>query len=516
MEPMKVTLVNPPYTFWKAGAEPLAALLGLCPPLGPLSLAAYVRQRLPDLTIEILDAPAQGLTRDETARRVIDGAPDLVGITMTTAVVPNAEAIALAVKAARPEATVVVGGPHVSGAGTAALPASNAFDLAVVGEGEETFCEILEALGGRGSGRAVAANLARPSGSLALPSIKGILYRDAHGEVQRTAPRHRITDLDSLPIPAFDLLADFPRAYPSNIFFSPRGPAASLVTSRGCPFHCTFCDQSTFGHDYRAASAESVFAHVKKLQEDYGVRYLVFYDDTFTLDRPRVLRLCELLSGLRPRLAWTCDANVMTVDPALLEAMKRAGCWSISYGLESGSARVLASLGKASDLHRAREAVRATRAAGIRVKGLFFLGTPEESTETIRETRAFIRSLPLTTMNLSKFTPYPGSALHSQVKETLVADSERLNGMNFVVPSRHLSVEELQREYDLTIRDFYWRPGVFANHLAMLLGHWHKIRRLLAAAPSLMRARRQPRTSPAVFLKEARRESDHRLHRFHR
>ena len=474
---MKVTLVNPPYTFWKAGAEPLAALLGHHVPLGPLSLAAYVRERLSGLTLEVLDAPAQSLSREETVRRVIEGAPDVVGITVTTTVAPAAEAIALAVKAALPHTTVVVGGPHVSGTGLAALPPSKAFDLAVVGEGEETFRELLEALR---DGRA-------------FDQVQGILYRDADGQVRQTPARPPIADLDSLPLPAFDLLADFPRAYQPNIFFSPGGPAASLVTSRGCPFQCTFCDQSTFGHRYRAASAQSVFEAVRTLQRDYGIRYLVFYDDTFTLDRERVLELCDLLRGLRPRMAWSCDAHVTTVDPALLRAMRRAGCWSISYGLESGSPAVLKSLRKTFDLERAREAVRATRAAGIRVRGLFIFGTPEESASTAQETRAFIRSLPLTMMNLSKFTPYPGSELHGQVRQGLAADSERLNGMNFVVPSRHLSIEDLEREYDQTIRCFYSRPHAFIVHLPILLRRWQNIRRLAAAAPALLEARRQKR-----------------------
>jgi radical SAM superfamily enzyme YgiQ (UPF0313 family) len=298
-------------------------------------------------------------------------------------------------------------------------------------------------------------------------------------------------------MPAFDLLADFPRAYPPNAFFSPGGPAASLATSRGCPFHCTFCDQSTFGHHYRAASARSVFATVQKLREAYGIRYLLFCDDTFTLARDRVLELCDLLRGLRPRLAWSCDAHVTTVDPELLRAMKRAGCWSISYGLESGSQRMLQSLGKTFDLARAREAVRATRAAGIRVKGLFLLGAPEESHETAQETRAFMRSLPLTTANLSKFTPYPGSALTRQVNDQVADGWDRLNGMNFVVRSKHLTIEELDREYDLTIRCFYRRPHAFLVHLPILFGHWRNLRQLLAAAPSLARACwRRRRTAP--------------------
>jgi len=469
---VNVTLVNPPYTFWRPGAEPLGALLGHSPPLGLLSLAAYVREHVPEAVLKIIDAPAHDLSCEATVGRVVESVPDVVGITMTTTAAPNAEAIALAVKARCPQAIVVVGGPHVSGAGQAALPPSGAFDLAVVGEGEETFRDLLERLR---DGRPTA-------------DTPGILFRDAEGVVRSTPRRPPVADLDSLPPPAFDLLAGFPRAYPPNAFFSPGEPAGTLSTSRGCPFRCAFCDQSTFGHTFRALSPATIAAAIERLRADYGIRYLIFYDDTFTLDRRRVLELCELLGDLPRRIPWSCDANVATVDPEMLQAMKRAGCWSISYGLESGSRRVLQSLNKGIDPDRAREVVHATRAAGIRARGLFIFGTPEESAESVRETRAFMRSLPLTTANISKFTPYPGSELHAQVAHLLNGQAEQLNGMNFVVPSKHLSLEELEREYYLTVRHFYARLGTCLTHLSIMFGRWRKARRVLAAVPGLVRA----------------------------
>lgn len=476
---MKVTLVSPPYTFWKPGTEFLAPLLGHYPPMGLLSLAAYVREHLDGITFTVIDAAAQALSRQEAAREVVKSAPDVVGITMTTSMVPDAEAIARAIKTALPRVPVVVGGPHVSGVGAAMLSGSDAFDLAVVGEGELTFRQVLEAL-----------RAGRPVGGIA-----GTLYRD-NGQVEQAPPREPVADLDSLPTPAFDLLPDFPRAYRPNIFFSPGGPTASLVTSRGCPFQCAFCDQSTFGHSFRAASAESVFATVRNLRERYGVRYLVFYDDMFTLDRGRVMELCRLMTGLKPRLAWSCDANVMTVDREMLREMKRAGCWSISFGLESGSPRILRSLRKEIDLGRARQVVQETHAAGIRAKGLFILGTPEESVETIDQTRAFIRALPLSSLNLSKFTPYPGSELHDRLckehdfaADGCAADYGRLNGMNFIAPSKYLSIEELEREYEVTLRRFYKTPRTYINHLCRLFGRWQNIRRLAGVSVDVIKAR---------------------------
>jgi len=468
---MRVTLVNPFYTMWKPEARYVEWALGRQPPLGLLSVAAYVRQHLPEVPVRIIDAAAASLSVEETADRAARQAPDAVGLTVATMAAPAAQAVAERIKARLPRTVVIVGGPYVSGAGPEALRQHPAFDLGVAGEGEETFKELLEAIR---DGRPVER-------------IPGVLCRSGEGQIRHGGTRRRMESLDALPLPAWDLLEDFPRAYPGNIFFSPRGPVGSLTTSRGCPFSCRFCDQSTFGRQYRALSAGRVFESIKHLQEAYGIRYLIFCDDTFTMDRQRVLGICEMLRQL-PRLRWSCDANVMTVDEEMLATMKRSGCWSVSLGLESGSRPVLESLGKRIELGRAREVVRAARRHGLPAKGLFMLGSPEESAESVRQTRAFIRALPLSSLNLSKFTPYPGSELGAQVADQGAVGLERLNGMNFVVPSRYLSIAELEDEYRRTLRSFYWTFRSWRTHLPILLGQWAHVARLTRAAVGALRA----------------------------
>ena len=374
---MRIALANPAYTFWEADKQYLSRALGNSPPLGLLSLAAYIRGAVSDLDISIIDAPAAGMSNDRLSARVIALRPQVVGITITTMVLPSARQIAALVKRALPEVTLIVGGPHISSAGVEAMQTCDHFDFGVFGEGEATLSELLKCL---------------RSGQPA-DGIPGVIWRDARGDVHRADTRTPNIDLDTLPQPAWDLLDKFPARYPGNIFFSPAGPSASLTTSRGCSFRCAFCDQSTFGHRYRSASAETVLRTVKGLQNAHGIRYIIFCDDTFTLDRRRVMALCSMMRELRPRIAWSCDANVMTVDRALLRQMKRGGCWSISYGLESGSAEVLRSLRKQIDLDRARRMIQETRAAGICAKGLFIMGTPEESAESVRLTREYIRSV---------------------------------------------------------------------------------------------------------------------------
>ncbi|HOE67223.1 MAG TPA: radical SAM protein [Candidatus Hydrogenedentes bacterium] len=468
---MRVMLVNPPYHFWEPNKQYLERVLGHSPPLGLLSVASYAQAHCPGLDIELLDAPALCLSPAATIEHIVARKPDVVGIGVVTSALPSARRIAAGIKQHLPHTTVVTGGPHMGCRAEEALRQEPSFDYAVVGEGEQTFAELLDAIAAQ---RSVA-------------EISGLVHRNATGAIQRNCPRALIENLDSLPLPAWDMLPGFPRRYPSNIFFSPSSRAASLCTSRGCVYRCRFCDQSTFGRSYRTLSPDTVVSAVEELIDRHGIRYIIFCDDNFTAHNDRVFAICDRLRTLKRPIAWSCDGNVMTVTRPLLKAMKAAGCWGISYGIESGAPEVLDSLDKRIDLARARDVTIAAREEGIHVKGLFILGTPEESPATIAATRRFLLETPFTTINLSKFTPYPGSELHDEVAADHEFDYAQLNGMNFVVPSKRLSIAALEREYAETIRWFFGQPKVRREYLR-LLGRWDSIKRLTGMAPWALRA----------------------------
>lgn len=467
---MRVVLVNPNYNFWKPGSEFILRAIGQQAPLGLLSLASYVTEHLAEIWIGILDARPKLLSTRETVKRILAMRPDLVGITMTTVLVHEAETIAESLKEVLPHVKIIAGGPHVSGTGGSILERCAVFDAAVFGEGEVTFGEILKAV----------------RDDKSMEGMPGVICRNNDGVIVRSLPRELIEDLDSLPMLNWNLLPGFPEDYPSNIFFSPGGAMATLTTSRGCPFRCRFCDQSTFGHRFRASSAQRIVADVCRLREGYSVEYVVFCDDTFTLDRERVLEICDRLSRLKHNVAWSCDANVMTVDSEMLRAMKKAGCWSVSYGIESGSETVLRSIGKNIDIGRAYEVIRETREAGIHAKGLFILGTPEESKETIKETLHFIRSAPISSLNLSKFTPYPGTAIESKIDHREAIDYSMLNGMRFVLGSRHLSIQELEEGYETILREFYNTFRSWRFHMSLALQSKNHVRRFFGILPDVL------------------------------
>ena len=236
----------------------------------------------------------------------------------------GAAAIARRIKKALPETVIIVGGPHISSMGPETIERFPEFDVAVMNEGERPLMDLLRALERKQS----------------LSSVRSLIYREGENIVRTPAlPINKV--LDELPFPAWDLLPDFPDAYVPAIYDFPRGPVATIAASRGCPFHCKFCDTSTFGAKVRAYTPEVVFNMMKHLQDTYGVRHIMFVDDLFLASRVRVTALCNLILESGLKMTWTCTARVDTVKSDLLKLMKRAGCWEISFGLETGSDELL-------------------------------------------------------------------------------------------------------------------------------------------------------------------------------
>ena len=258
-------------------------------------------------------------------------------------------------------------------------------------------------------------------------------------------------------MPAWDLLPDFPNAYRPAIYDFPGGPVASIAASRGCPFHCKFCDTSTFGAAVRAYSAERVFEILQHLQNNYDIRHVMFVDDLFTASRKRTTELCELIINSGMKITWSCASRVDVVKPDLLHLMKKAGCWEISFGLESGSDELLKKMDKSAAVDKSREALDWTAKAGIRSKGLFMLGYPGETEETIATTKAFVKSVPLTIMNLTKFTPYPGSPIYRDIYGTNIRDDhwKKMNGMNFLWAPEGMTIDQLNSHYKSVLMSFY-------------------------------------------------------------
>jgi radical SAM superfamily enzyme YgiQ (UPF0313 family) len=459
-----IVLVNPPYSFWSPDKNYLRPFIGNLPSLGLLSLGAILRKS--GYRVKIVESASLGLSFSQTIDEILRERPAYVGLSCTTASVENAAKIARAVKETRPETRVLAGGPHITALPEKTFRRFPDFDFGILGEGEAALVDLLESLEGEKN----------------LDQVKSAVYR--RGEEIQVNPRRRfIENLDTLPFPAFDLLPDFPRVYHPPFLNYQKGPAASLISSRGCPQDCTFCDRSVFGNRYRYYSEDYLFEGVSFLVGRYGIRHLVFTDDQFAASRPRLVRLCEKMSGRGLNIQWNCDARVDSVDLSVLKMMKKAGCWMISYGIESGSQKILDQTRKGITLDQVELAVRWTKEAGIRAKGLFMIGYPEETEETLGQTLSFIGRSRLDEINLSFLTPYPGTEIYRQAKDTsnFVEHWGRMNALNCLLPSEALTCQKLEKAYGKIIRRFYMRPGPTLSYLNLLLRSPENCGRLLAA-----------------------------------
>ena len=458
----KITLINPPYERIAKGYDFVRHITNRSPSLGLLYIASAVRNHGYEVTL--IESDIENLNVNQVVNRLCEQSPDFIGISLFTVSVWQSALIAKQIKQQLPQCTIIVGGPHISSMSMETLERFKEFDLAVIHEGEEVLPKLLDALVNKQN----------------LGDVLGIIYRE-NGELIKTQAAPTISDLDKLPTPAWGLLPNFPEAYLPAIYDYPQAPVATLVASRGCPFLCKFCDTSTFGAQVRAYSPEKVYEMMKNLQDDYGIRHIQFVDDLFLASRIRTLTLCDLIIKNKLNMTWSCAARVDTVKPDVLARMKAAGCWEISFGLETGSNELLQKMEKSARVEISERAINWTAAAGIRCKGLFMLGYPGETKETIAQTKAFTKRIPMTTMNLTKFTPYPGSPIYREIYGTNICEDhwEKMNGMNFVWVADGFTKESLDREYQAILISFYKQHRIAHKYMMMTFQHPMHFKRLI-------------------------------------
>lgn len=422
------------------------------PPLGLCTLAAVAGEVGVD--VSIIDAPALGASVRETCEMIEAFDPDIIGITAVTISINNAAGLAKYIKKRKLKAPIVLGGPHVTAIPEETLKRFPEFDIAVMGEGEETFLELLT----------------KWDKGVNLLEIKGLAFHN-NGEVFCTSPRPFIENLDKIPLPRWDLLPDFPGAYSQSAMRSHRFPSTSLMTSRGCYGKCTFCDTACFGRKIRSYSPGYIIAMVKHLADRYGVKDISFYDDNFLAFPKHISKICELFVREKIDVTWSCDSrvdNIRTLEQ--LKLFKKAGCWQICYGIESGSQKILDEVKKNITLGEIKRVVELTARAGILVKGFFMLGLPLETEATIKETIKFAKELPLANAHVTFATPFPGSELYKTADRygSFNNDWSGMNMWNPVFIPNGVTRELLQKGKKKFFREFYLRPRVIYAHLRMI------------------------------------------------
>ena len=468
---MHIVLVHPAGSNWIPGRKDVSATANRMAPLGLLSIAAYLELRGHSVEVEDCRGP-YAAAPEETVRRILKQDPGFAGFSVTTSGFYDAYDIACAIKAVRPEIKTVFGGVHVSAMGAELLQRFEHIDYLCMGEGEETLAQL-----------AAGAN---------LPDIDGLVFRDG-GTERANPPREPIADLDSLPLPAYEKLRGFPKKYNLPLFSSIKSPGATMITSRGCPYQCSYCDRSVFKRGYRYNSPAYIYRHMQHLRQLFGVRHIIIYDDLFTLHRDRIETLCGMLIDKPLGIQFNCAVRVGHADDALLKLLKAAGCLMVSVGIESGEPTLLEVHKPGVYLESVRDTVARIHAAGLRVKGLFMMGLPGETVESIKKTSDFVMSLELDDMNMTKFTPFHGAPVWKSIfaQGEVREDWRKMNCMNFVfLPKAIESWELLDQLYNGHVKRFYSDPKWRRRFRNRIWEHRHSLLHLIRHLPDFLSAMR--------------------------
>ncbi|MDI6736613.1 MAG: radical SAM protein [bacterium] len=449
----KVVLIMPPIRLEDRYGK-IAKVGNTMASLGLAYLGAYIRKY--EYTPYIIESPALNLEFNDILNQILMINPDYVGISSSTMTIYNAAKIAEMIKESKPEIKIIIGGAHITATPDKTMKQFKYFDIGVIGEGEITFKELLNVLD-KGDD---------------ISKVKGIVFRDKNGEIKVNERREYIEDLDLLPFPAWDIIHGFPSVYKLSAPLSIHSVEASIITSRGCPYNCIFCDRSVFGRKYRYHSAEYVLEMFRILTKEYYVKHVYIYDDTFTTAKERLYKICNYLIKEKTRISWTCQSTVH-IDYETLKLMKTAGCWQVGFGIESGSERILKVLKKSQTIEQVKKAVWLAHKVGLKIRGLFIIGSPTETREDIMKSIALSKELPLDDLQMLNFTPFPGTEIYTLAKEYGEFE-DNWRKMNFLEPifiPYGLTKEELIKYQNRAHIEFYLRFKVVWKYIMLTIKH---------------------------------------------
>jgi radical SAM superfamily enzyme YgiQ (UPF0313 family) len=444
---MKILLINSPAGDIYGSMKSIA---GRYFPLGLGYISSYLKKAGHE--VRLIDPDAQMMEMGEIAAIARNENPDIIGISSFTPNFHNAAAIATKIRSFS-GAQIILGGIHASTMPGEILKNHPEFDVIVIGEGEATIAELSRISAGGCS-------------CAELNKINGIAFRE-NGSIIITPPREFIKDVDSLPFPdraQIDL-----RLFTLHKHMDIGKRYAEMLTSRGCPFNCTFCaSHLTSGRGFRPHSPEYVVNEIKFLRESYGIEHIVFQDDTFTLQESRVTEICERLLRDKISIYWSCWARVNTVNRKLLTLMRKSGCFSIGYGVESGDENVLKAIKKGITLDQCREAFRISHELGLKTLGFFIFGCTGDTPETVEKTVRFAIELNPSIALFTRMIPYPGTEVYQQKAADTAAGS--WGNYKYFDATVKQSLEnfpgvDLDKLCASANRRFYLRPSYFLKQL---------------------------------------------------
>lgn len=418
------------------------------PPLGLMYIASYLRKKKQAVNIKIVDARCNDFSREELGKVIFNFRPHLLGITSMHDEKKEVHAVAGFIKKTMPGLKIIVGGPYPSADYDEVLKDKN-IDFAVVGEGEEVIDELIGDLF---------------CGYQNLSNIKGLAYKE-QGYVRFNGEREFIQNLDRLSFPAWDLinLNDYfyakKRALENPFQIYKR--AVPILSSRGCPYRCTYC-HSIFGKKFRARSPENIVEEIELLYNSYGVREIEFLDDSFNIDKTRAKNIFDLIikKNINIKICFSNGIRIDRIDGELFKLMSKSGVYRINYGIESVSKRIQKMIKKDLNIDLVKSIIDETLKNKMLCGAFFMMGFPTETEEEITETLRFAFSSRLHTAVFAIVTPFPNTEIYNQfvLRKKINSNVDFSNTSEVALNLCKVSNKKLQQLRLYAYRRFYFNP----------------------------------------------------------
>jgi len=438
---MKIALINPNFN---GSLESKRNYI----PLGLAYIAAVLRDSKRH-EIKVIDAAALNLSNDKVEEELKNFGAEIVAVGAVTDLLEAALNVCGIAK--KLGIKTVIGGVHPTTLPQETLSFKEV-DIVIIGEGEYTLLELADFLEKKKD----------------LKKVKGIIFKkNINGKIKfiKTHGREPIENIDNLPFPARDL---FPwKLYSSYSSIVRKVPCMHIMTSRGCPFKCTFCASQSLWKGCTWRSPKSIADEIEHLIKKYNVKELYLFDDTFNLNLKRCEEICEEIIKRKIKISLRVQARVAPMNMDILKKMKKAGVWCVYYGIESGNQEVLNDIKKAIRIEDIKKAFKMTEEAGIRTFGFFIIGLPKDTKKTIQDTLNLALELNPDFVNFSILVVYPGTEIYElaikegsikKIKPKEIFSSPRYKNKN-------ISDEELQKEQIRIYRKFFLRPGYLIRRL---------------------------------------------------
>lgn len=451
---MRILLINPPRLNETMGNNPsiVEEERGYNPPLGLLYIAAFM-ERHTKHDVTVIDSQVDKLDYSSLQAKIASIQPDVVGITAMTMTMVDVINTANVVKEIDDTVKVVLGGPHVNLFPDETIKLKN-IDYLVLGEGEVVFADLINAIDEKSE----------------LRKTPGLVFEN-NRKIINTGQRSLISNLDELPFPARHLVPY--KKYTSLL--SKGGVVTTVFTSRGCPFKCSFCDRPHLGKIFRARSSVNVVDELEACTK-LGIYEFLIYDDTFTVNKRRVIDICNEIIRRKLNISWDIRARVDTVNEEVIAHLKKAGCQGIHYGVETGTDKILKILNKGITINQVKEVFNLTRKYSIPMLAYFMIGSPKETLEDIYQTFKLMKDLNPDYVHITILTPFPGTKIYFDglrsgvIKKDYWREFAKNPTSDFVPPHwvEKFTRDELHELLVKGYKSFYFRPSYIFKRICAL------------------------------------------------